>query len=253
MIDIISALHEEVLKQDFPDKEECPLFQEIEQTMYGYSKIENCIAIISNFKTNKSHLFYGDLAYKLGITHTASKEIINSVCVDKVLNRIHPEDLLEKHLLELQYIRHLKSIPSKERSNYYMAIHLRMLDTSGNYLAIYHRIFSLNFHPGSLSLVVCFYNSSINNYIPEKTDGLIINSLSGETIKSNKEKYTHILTNREKEILSLIEQGKMSKEISDILYISKNTVDRHRQNILEKLRVKNSLEACRIAKKMGLL
>ena len=61
------------------------------------------------------------------------------------------------------------------------------------------------------------------------------------------------MTDREKEILYLIENGKMSKEISDILSISKNTVDRHRQNILEKLHVKNSLEACRLSKMMGIL
>ncbi|MFV0588025.1 response regulator transcription factor, partial [Bacteroides reticulotermitis] len=62
-----------------------------------------------------------------------------------------------------------------------------------------------------------------------------------------------LLSSREKEILQLIDRGKISKDISELLSISKNTVDRHRQNILEKLRVKNSIEACRIAKLMKLI
>ena len=45
----------------------------------------------------------------------------------------------------------------------------------------------------------------------------------------------------------------MSKEIASTLSISINTVNRHRQNILEKLHVSNSIEACRIAKGLKLL
>ena len=68
-----------------------------------------------------------------------------------------------------------------------------------------------------------------------------------------KQDYSHVLSEREKEILSLIGIGKPSKEIADLLFISKNTVSRHRQNILSKLQVRNSIEAYRIAKELGLL
>lgn len=44
-----------------------------------------------------------------------------------------------------------------------------------------------------------------------------------------------ILSNREKEILQLIAEGKTSKEISEILFISKYTVDTHRKNMIRKL------------------
>jgi len=40
---------------------------------------------------------------------------------------------------------------------------------------------------------------------------------------------------------------------SSMLSISVNTVSRHRQEILGKLQVKNSIEACRIAKELQLL
>lgn len=43
------------------------------------------------------------------------------------------------------------------------------------------------------------------------------------------------LTNREKEILKLLVEGKSSKEIADELEISSTTVDTHRKNMLKKL------------------
>ena len=48
-------------------------------------------------------------------------------------------------------------------------------------------------------------------------------------------------------------KGMSSIDISNTLSISKNTVSSHRQNILEKLQAKNSVEACKIAKEMKLI
>jgi len=50
------------------------------------------------------------------------------------------------------------------------------------------------------------------------------------------------LSEREKEIIKLIAQCKTSKEISELLFISKNTVDTHRRHILEKLDLRNTQE-----------
>lgn len=62
-----------------------------------------------------------------------------------------------------------------------------------------------------------------------------------------------ILSKREKEILSLIKEGFLSKEISDKLFIIPHTVNTHRERILEKLNANNSLEAVTYASKLGLL
>ena len=52
-----------------------------------------------------------------------------------------------------------------------------------------------------------------------------------------------LLTKREMEILKLIRQGLLSKEIADQLNISIYTVNNHRKNILTKLKANNILEA----------
>jgi DNA-binding NarL/FixJ family response regulator len=44
-----------------------------------------------------------------------------------------------------------------------------------------------------------------------------------------------LLTDREKEILQLIADGKSNKEMAGLLYISVHTVERHRANIMAKL------------------
>ena len=62
-----------------------------------------------------------------------------------------------------------------------------------------------------------------------------------------------LLSLREKEVLRCIQNGMLSKEISQRLHISINTVNRHRQNILRKLSVGNSMEAVNAAIAMRLL
>lgn len=61
------------------------------------------------------------------------------------------------------------------------------------------------------------------------------------------------LSGRETEILRMIGRGKLSKEIAEELSISVHTVNTHRQRILEKLNVDNSMEAVRYADAHGLL
>lgn len=48
------------------------------------------------------------------------------------------------------------------------------------------------------------------------------------------------LTNREREVLQLVAEGLTSREISERLYISRRTVDKHRQNLTAKLGVSST-------------
>jgi DNA-binding NarL/FixJ family response regulator len=61
------------------------------------------------------------------------------------------------------------------------------------------------------------------------------------------------LTPRELEVTKLIAEGLTSDEIAETLTISKNTVNRHRDNILEKLGMRNRVELTRYAIKRGLV
>jgi two-component system nitrate/nitrite response regulator NarL len=56
-----------------------------------------------------------------------------------------------------------------------------------------------------------------------------------------------ILSNREREILELIANGKTSKEIAENLFIAKTTVDTHRKNMIRKLDLSNGNELVKYA------
>ena len=62
-----------------------------------------------------------------------------------------------------------------------------------------------------------------------------------------------LLSKREIEILRLIARGYDSKNISDKLFISVNTVNNHRQNILRKTKTDNTTQALLYTKRLGII
>jgi len=73
------------------------------------------------------------------------------------------------------------------------------------------------------------------NFFSAEILELIIKNLNRKTKKTN-----HFLTNREIEILYNICKGLSNQEIAELLYISKRTVDKHRENLLLKTQSKNT-------------
>lgn len=59
------------------------------------------------------------------------------------------------------------------------------------------------------------------------------------------------LTLREREVLTLISEGKSRKEIAESLYISVHTVGHHRTNIMRKLQMKKTAELVKYAVRKG--
>jgi DNA-binding NarL/FixJ family response regulator len=62
-----------------------------------------------------------------------------------------------------------------------------------------------------------------------------------------------VLTPRELEVLKLIAEAQTSKQISEALFISVKTVERHRQKILDKLGMRDRVELTRYAIRRGLI
>jgi DNA-binding CsgD family transcriptional regulator len=81
-----------------------------------------------------------------------------------------------------------------------------------------------------------------------------INSVLDESdwIKKNFKKFCR-LTKREKEIITLLAYGRNGKDVSDILGISRLTVNTHRRNITNKLEAKNFAELYKFAISFGLI
>ena len=83
----------------------------------------------------------------------------------------------------------------------------------------------------------------------------IFNTFTKDIPKINKyDPKTHsILTGRELEIITLISLEFSGKEISELLFISTNTVETHRKNIMRKLEAKNTIGLVKYALKNNLI
>ena len=99
---------------------------------------------------------------------------------------------------------------------------------------------------------------SINNgeeYFCEQVREKIFTSVTKGNPKLNKPELpiNFILTERELEIIILIALEFSGKEISEQLFISTNTVETHRKNIMKKLDAKNSISLVKYALKHKLI
>ena len=61
------------------------------------------------------------------------------------------------------------------------------------------------------------------------------------------------LTAREREVLKLIGEGYTSREIAEMLFLSINTIERHRTNLMDKLGMHNKSQLIRFAIRKGLV
>lgn len=61
------------------------------------------------------------------------------------------------------------------------------------------------------------------------------------------------LTPREIEIIQLLADGNITKEIANKLFISEKTVDRHKTNILKKMKLKNTAQLVKVAVDQGII
>lgn len=97
--------------------------------------------------------------------------------------------------------------------------------------------------------------ASGKQYFSEKIHDKMIQSFSGATTdpSNSVNSPSLILTERELEILKLITQEYSGKEIGEELFISSNTVETHRKNLIKKLNVKNTIGLVKYAIKHNLI
>ena len=63
----------------------------------------------------------------------------------------------------------------------------------------------------------------------------------------------HLLTSREIEVIKVLADGMVTREIAEKLFISEKTVERHKTNILKKLNLRNTAQLIKVAVEQGIL
>ena len=213
----------------------------------NFADLENGIAVLSDLYNNKSYIYSGKIAQELEIFKKDQVQEIESIWEEELFGKLNSDDVLQKYLLELHFFQFIKTIPTEERRDFCVISKLRMNDeTAGK--SLLHKMFYFSNQYEDVELALCFYNFDFS--LALHYEGAIINTATGNIVKQNVKENEFFLSAREKEILKMLQAGKQSKEIATLLFISINTVSRHRQNILEKMKVNNTAEACSIATKL---
>ena len=167
---------------------------------------------------------------------------------------IHPDDyeaVLKDAIASTKFV-------FKNNSN---ALNLRMIRTYRAFAYGRFRNITEQFIPlaadtdGNIWLLLSTVSVSVDQTSPANVRSIIIDKASGDVFSLSDKLYSYdkILSDREREILGLIAQGKLSKEIADVLHISVATVNTHRQHILQHLNADNSMEALNHARSLGLI
>ena len=159
-------------------------------------------------------------------------------------NLVHPDDLEVVKRIDKKVWEFLDTLPEEEKLTYKYIYEMRVLDR-GKYVRMIYQTRLLAFKDDN------FLAMGMIDLAPEQSANSSVrfqikNCLTDEVVPFTIESATDVLlTPREREILALAKEGMFSKEISEKLNISIHTVNRHRQNILEKLQVDNIIEAIR--------
>ncbi len=150
-----------------------------------------------------------------------------------VFDVFHTLSIPERHTFEFSYTTRWVHRTTQEVIWMTSKVRPYVIDEAGNFIMDLHIIIQL-FNPPKTKNYDWNYS-----YIKDDGSKIVVtkNSPTDKAVK---------LTAKEKEIVGMILEGKESKEISDILNISFNTVATHRKNILRKLGARNVGEMVKI-------
>ena len=158
---------------------------------------------------------------------------------------VHPDDLETLIKMQIDHSHFIYNLEPKYRNDYSNTYNFRMQNAQKKYLNVIsrQRVIEQDIN-GKAWIILGEVNISPDQRPLSDVQKITVNLKTGKFIHSeDKLEDGTSLSKREMEILKLIRKGYLSKEIADKLFISLNTVNNHRKNILRKLQVSNSIEA----------
>lgn len=180
-------------------------------------------------------------------------ETLIRLSAEEIFSFYHPEDI--HHVLGFvsNVFRVIIDEKPENRKNYTITIYARIQNGQGAYVWNSIQYPALYFDENDQFLYGMALYTNIDHLMKSATEPImtVFNS-----VDINDQKMIHYSSNnlngiqkiypsvsaREKEIIALLSQGKSSKQIADILCLSKFTVDNHRQRLLKKFDVTSSSE-----------
>jgi DNA-binding CsgD family transcriptional regulator len=167
---------------------------------------------------------------------------------------VHPDDFIMSVKTGTYFFKLVLQLTPEQRKHYKLINDYRIRGREGNYIRVIEQFQALEFdRHGNIWLALCVLDVSPDQDTGRPMRSKMLNFKTGELFSLPSAPSEGKLARRERQVLELISEGLISKEIADRLYISVHTVNTHRQRILEKLKAKNIHEAIKLAKEIGLV
>jgi DNA-binding CsgD family transcriptional regulator len=163
-------------------------------------------------------------------------------------DKLHPDDRSWFLAIGSSIVDFFSQLPIDKLMKYKVRYDIRFKKKDGGYARILYQGILLEHDEAGRFLRTLSVHSDITylkqegkpvlSFIGMEGEPSYVDVVSNKTFVESKEEFTK----REKQVLKLLIEGKPSKEISDLLKISKQTVDTHRKNMLHKKHLSNTGE-----------
>lgn len=167
---------------------------------------------------------------------------------DHILQNIHPDDRTWFLNCQEACNQFLFGMSPQRQMKYKFRMDYRIRKQSGEYIRVMHQAITIQNDDDGKVIRCLVVITDINHLKKDGKPVLSYIGMDGEPsyldvdVKNHFQEESHLLSKREKEILYLLGEGKASKQIADLLNISKHTVDSHRKNLLRKTGATSTIE-----------
>jgi len=183
----------------------------------------------------------------------------SEITIEFIMDKMHPDDRPWFLAFENSVAAFLSQLPVDKLMKYKTRYDYRFKKKNGDYMRVLHQVAVVQHDENGGLIRTLGIHTDITHLKKEGKPLLSLIGLEGEPsyldvdVKNTFIKSEEVLSMREKQVLLLLMEGKLSKEISGDLNISKHTVDTHRKNMLRKNNLKNTSELIVKAIKEGWL
>jgi DNA-binding CsgD family transcriptional regulator len=221
-----------------------------------YRKISNFFQV-GDFYYLIFNLTYLDLEYVSPHILSVLGYAPEAYTMNTFIDIMHPDDRPWCLAFEQKTLVFLSQLPIELLVKYKVRYDVRLKHIRGHYVRILHQSAVVEHDDtGKIFRTFCVH-TDISHLKSEGLPKLSFIGMDGATsfidvdVQQAISSSQDLLTNREKEILRHIIEGKLSKEIAEELNITVQTVESHRKNMVRKTGLKNSAELIAVAIRKG--
>jgi DNA-binding CsgD family transcriptional regulator len=173
-------------------------------------------------------------------------------CMESLQALLHPDDVEYVYSSKHKALSMLHELSVDELKHHKLIYECRMRKANGTYQRFLHQYMVLELDKDDeLWLLLLLIEPVTGKETETPPRGMMIMDCMNGTMKVYNNETC--FTRREIQVLQLMAQGYDSSRIASILFISKNTVDNHRRNILSKTQTENTTQALMYARTLGVI